>query len=108
MHLHLHPCMNDDLIVQQIYIYIYIYLSHCTHYFSDGQCANVIRLRHKFWIKWMDKIYIKEYKKFTKLYLVASAFGINLFIYLFNWLKYDKLYLYFENVSKNKVLKNCT
>ena len=52
----------------------------------------------------MDKIYIKEYKKLTKLYLVASAFGINLFI----WLKYDKLYLYFENVSKNKDLKNCT
>ena len=54
------------------------------------------------------KIYIKEYKKLNKLYLVASAFGINLFIYLFTWLKYDKLYLYFENVSKNKVLKTCT
>ena len=53
----------------------------------------------------MEKIYVKEYNKLTKLYIVASAFGINLFS--FYW-KYDKLYLYFENVQKNKILKNCT
>ena len=27
----------------------------------------------------MEKIYVKEYNKLTKLYIVASAFGINLF-----------------------------